>query len=290
MFRRAAWLSAGLHVVVVLVVYFGVPDLFDREVVVEPSIRVEVYTIAEETAAPPPAPKPEVEPEPEAPPPPEPEPEVAAVEPPPPEPEPEAEPPPPPEPEVVEPEPEPVPEPEPEPEPQPEVAAAPTPRTKPKPPEKPAEDFSSVLETVALLDKSLEEAPPAPQQQETMLDLDALEGALAPNVASRVTLSEIDAIRRQIEDNWIVPAGAPEAEDLQVEIRIQLAVDGRVLRADIVDQARMVQTGEEFYRSAAESALRAVLKASPLHGLPPEKYDAWRDITMTFDPSKMVGQ
>ena len=90
-----------------------------------------------------------------------------------------------------------------------------------------------------------------------------------------------DAIRRQIEDKWSVPAGAADAGDLAVQIRILLLPDGEVRRADIVDKARLSDT---FYRTMAESARRAVLQASPLRDLPPEKYEQWREITFTFRP------
>ena len=103
---------------------------------------------------------------------------------------------------------------------------------------------------------------------------------------SRITdepLSSIvsDAIRRQVEAKWSVPAGAADAGDLAVEIRILLLPDGVVRRAVIVDQARL---SDAFYRTMAESARRAVLQASPLRDLPPEKYEQWKEITFTFRP------
>ena len=45
---------------------------------------------------------------------------------------------------------------------------------------------------------------------------------------------------------------------------------------------------DAFFRSAAESALRAVLRCSPLR-LPREKYDTWKNSTFTFDPRDMLG-
>ena len=96
-----------------------------------------------------------------------------------------------------------------------------------------------------------------------------------------LSLSVSDAIRRQVEDNWNVPAGAADAADLTVEIRIYLMSDGEVSRAVIVDQSRL---SDSFYRSMAESARRAVMRASPLRDLPPEKYEQWREITFTFKP------
>jgi hypothetical protein len=43
-------------------------------------------------------------------------------------------------------------------------------------------------------------------------------------------------------------------------------------------------------RTAAEAALRAVSVCEPYKRLPPNKYEAWREIVMTFDPSKMIGR
>ena len=65
---------------------------------------------------------------------------------------------------------------------------------------------------------------------------------------------------------------------------LRLLPDGQVVTAEIVDFERMGRSGQESFRTIAESARRAVLKASPLRGLPPEKYEAWRDIQLTFRP------
>jgi hypothetical protein len=45
---------------------------------------------------------------------------------------------------------------------------------------------------------------------------------------------------------------------------------------------------DPFFRSAAESALRAVLnpRCNPLR-LPPEKYEQWQTMTLNFDPREM---
>ena len=93
-----------------------------------------------------------------------------------------------------------------------------------------------------------------------------------------------DSIRRQVEEKWNVPAGARDAGELDVEIYISLLPDGTVRKAEIVDRARMAQPGGEYYRSMAESARRAVLQASPLHDLPPDRYEEWREITFRFRP------
>jgi outer membrane biosynthesis protein TonB len=320
--RLGMVLSAVLHAVVVALAVLGLPQWWQDHELAEAAVHVEIITIAEESAAPPPEPviKPEepepvqplpepvtasaeetVEPlaepepielpEPEALPEPEPLPEIV------PEPEPE------PIPEVVEaPEPEPLPEPdpvpEPEPEPEPQVAVAPKPADKPTPPpDKPTQEqsFENVMESL-LIDKSLEEAPTTPQVEEPpptnfddiMASLD--DTNIAPNVSSQVTATVIDAIRHQIEERWLIPAGAADAASLRVTIQLRLAPDGRVITAQIVNSAADAAAGGAFYRTAAESALRAVLyfQDHPLQGLPSDAYDEWRFMELKFDPSKVL--
>ncbi|MCK5274902.1 MAG: hypothetical protein KAR37_09665 [Alphaproteobacteria bacterium] len=112
---------------------------------------------------------------------------------------------------------------------------------------------------------------------------------IASVIGTRLTVSERDALRRQIEKCWNVPIGARNPEELIVEIKIRVNRDRRVRDAVIVDSARA--SADKFFRTMAESARRAVNnpKCSPLK-LPPDKYDEWKEITMTFDPSNMVGR
>ncbi len=122
--------------------------------------------------------------------------------------------------------------------------------------------------------------PVQPQQQAK-----ASSQPVAP-LGAQLTTSEIDLVRQQIEQCWNPPAGAKEAHDLVVEISAEVGPDGRVLTAQITSTARM---GDPLYRSAAESAKRAVLnpQCSPLK-LPPEKYEQWKTLDLTFNPKDLL--
>lgn len=105
------------------------------------------------------------------------------------------------------------------------------------------------------------------------------------------TLSIIDAVDKHIFDNqcWNVPAGAKGAEGLRVTVHVRLTAEGRIIGSpQIRENARMNVPGEEFFRTAAESAMRAVLKCAPYDFLPKDKYDIWRDIEIIFDPEFML--
>ena len=301
--RRSVTFSSFLHLVVLLLVYFGMPSWFSAEDEIERPIPVTLYMVRDDTVLPPPRmPEPEAEAEAE----PEPEPEL------------EKEPVPiPPAPDVAYDAPPPPPEPTPPaPEPAPRVAEAvvapppptipvssdvpPPPPPKPihvaklKPKPKPKSAPEPMLEEkpappdplASLLKSVMESARKAIKLEQKQAKAQTTEPPPETSTMSRISdeplsLSVSDAIRRQVEDNWNVPAGAADAADLTVEIRIQLRQDGSVQRAEIVDQARL---SESFYRTMAESARRAVWQASPLRDLPPEKYEQWREITFTFKP------
>ena len=307
---KRGWLfSAILHAAVVVAVVLGLPDMFESDALDpgERPIVVSLVEIADEASAPPPEPEPVAEPEPvvepepipepepiaEPEPVPEPEPEVVAALEPEPVIEPEPAPPPPPEP-VAEPEPVPEPVAEPEPMPEPEPAPepeAPTPVPLAKPPVK-KPSFDTLLKDLAE-----EETPEPPRQappEEEDASFDDLLASLADaaeeppaEAATRVALTGplrqtiTDAIKQKVERNWSVPAGVLDAAELVVKLRIELAPDGSVRRVEIVDA-----DGGANYRTMAESGRRAVLKASPFEILTRhvDRYEGWRDITMTFSP------
>jgi hypothetical protein len=107
----------------------------------------------------------------------------------------------------------------------------------------------------------------------------------APKLSDRLTMSEIDAVRKQIEGCWNMPTGMPDTQNLIVEIVVEVNQDGSVRKAEVVDRSRM--SSDSFYRRAAESAQRAILRCNPLP-LPQGKYEEWKKITFSFTPQGML--
>lgn len=318
--QRSSYIfSASLHAGILALGIYGLPHLFDVPKDAEPPvILAEFAPIAEKTNVPKPQPKvvetkapPKEEPVAEAKPEPKPEPPKPppqAVAPPPPPPPPPA-PEPPKQAEAPKPAPAPVPEVAPKPAPKPEVVEKPEPpkvvekkpEPKPAPPkpqktERPPEktkqpDFSDVA---ALVNKM--KAPPATQPNQAPQTASRTPPAAAPraegpsNPNLPVSMSEKDFIRKQVEDKWQFDIGARDASNLIVRIRFSLNPDGSLRsQPEIVDQARMFMPGQDSYRSAAESARRAVLKAAPFQ-LPPGDREKWaQEIILNFDPRQMLG-
>lgn len=307
--RNAAIISGVFHVLVIGVMYFGLP-LFQTpdEIDSPPIIEIEFARVADVTNPPKPEPEPEKQPEPKEEPP---EPTVNAKnepEPPPPLPEPEPEPAPaeaaPPEPKeekeekvaALPPDPK---KSEEEPEPEKAKAQPPPPKVRPKTvkkkpqtPEKKEKKFDA-NRLAAMLDKKLQESEA--QRPETKKTDDrkapskpATQPAQQRRIAAPVSISEKDRIRAHIMRNWNPNLGAPGADKMEVRVRIFLKSDGSLSRPpEIIDEFRAGQS-DQVFRPFAESAVRAVLKSDPLP-VPLDKYEAWREIEFTFSLKDMLG-
>lgn len=97
---------------------------------------------------------------------------------------------------------------------------------------------------------------------------------------------DINLLVRQLAVCWSTQAGTRFADDLKVKLHLSIDEKRRVAAATVVDQARYNR--DASFRMAADSAIRAVNspKCDPLI-LPPSKYDAWKDMVITFDPKNM---
>jgi colicin import membrane protein len=124
-----------------------------------------------------------------------------------------------------------------------------------------------------------------PQQQRAAEQVSptASFGATTGN-AARLTQSEIDALRAQIQACWNPPIGAENAQDLIVRLRIQFRTDGTLS----AEPALINNGSSAYFRVAVESAMRAVRRCQP-YTLPAAKYEVWRDVEVTFDPRDMFG-
>jgi hypothetical protein len=226
--------------------------------------------------------------------------EAAVDEPKPPKPEPEKKP----EPKKVEPPKEakaevPVPEPRPEPKPEPKVdqiaeALKKEEKKKPEPPKPeqkqvkkeepkkkpdPKYDPADIQKRLALIDKR------EPQRRAATGDTLQQTASLGTPTGSApvLTMNEIAALRARLQECWTVPVGVADARDLQILVRIQFRKDG-----SLAAEPMLLNRGHHpAFQVAAESAMRAVKKCAPYSFMPVAKYEAWKDVEVTFDPRDM---
>lgn len=277
--------SLLLHVMIVVGFSVGLPHLAKKSpMIVSPPVSVEIVNIdlMTQTNKVAPTQKKEEPPTPEKPSPQKPEPAKMTAEAPPDLLQPKA-------PEV----PDPVPMPEEVEKPEPiqpkEIKKKPEPpkkKTEPKVTKKPQDvqqnDFASLLKNLTPdANEQVEEQP-----DDAVKDAPAESGQIA-RLADTLSISEQDALRRQLGRCWNVMAGAKYAEDLVVEVRVFMNPDRTVNRASILDQGRYNR--DSHFRAAADAAIRALRnpRCSPLQ-LPPDKYEQWQTILINFDPRDML--
>jgi len=180
-------------------------------------------------------------------------------------------------------------------------AEAPAPQAKPQPPkaqtakapdrkitEKPAKQAAAkpksdekqfdADEVAALLNKEKPSGGGAKRSTET-----ASLGGDKTTGGSRLSQSEMDALRGQVQRCWNIPAGAADAGNLRVSVQFKLDKNGA-----LEGSPQIIRGGGNagVERAAAEAARRAVARCAP-YNLPADKYDAWSDVIVNFDPSEM---
>lgn len=108
------------------------------------------------------------------------------------------------------------------------------------------------------------------------------------NKTSLLTSNEEEDLKNQIFGCWSVPLGLPYNEDLLVRIKLELKPDGSIIKAEILDQERMNEPGQGYYKVLSESVLRAVKLCQPLK-VPSSDYEKWKELTLIFNAKAMLG-
>lgn len=287
-------ISIGFHLAILVFAAFSLPLTSPSVVLDHRVIKAQVIS---ETQAPEPTPKAKPAPPPppkkvekKAPPPPPPK-QVAALPPPKPKPPPPLDPP------------KPKPAEKPKPKPEPKKAEKPKPvppKVAPRPKLRPKPNFEQMM--LKTVEKLKDRPPPKLKLEKKSFDqkmaalikrqpsTSSREAQRAP-LGEKLSISEIDAIKRQVERCWLVPAaiGAKDVENMVVKIKMKLNPDGRLRESRIVDRFRLETNAT--YKAVAESALRAVRNPRcSKFNLPLAKYQIWKDIELRFNPGEMVGR
>lgn len=102
---------------------------------------------------------------------------------------------------------------------------------------------------------------------------------------SELSQSEMDALRGQIQNNWSVIPGLADAADVRIRVKFQLDESGQ-----LIGEPEVTATGgtPQTQQVLMGGARRAVLRSAPFKNLPREKYEAWSEVIVNFDPSELM--
>jgi outer membrane biosynthesis protein TonB len=103
--------------------------------------------------------------------------------------------------------------------------------------------------------------------------------------AGQLSQSETGALRARLEQLWNVPAGVRDPRELTLDVEIKLNPDGTLAAPPIV----LTGGNSPLFIAARDSAYRAVYQGQPYTMLRPEHYELWKDIIVTFDPQRLLG-
>lgn len=189
----------------------------------------------------------------------------------------------------------------PEPEKKPEKKPEPKPEAKPEPPKlapkpvvkpKPKQDELDFAALAGVIDKAKKDRPEAASPRETPKETPASgsEDRAAVGTGDRITASDVAKMKAAMRQCWSPPVGAPSPEKLIVRVAFSLNRDGTLNgQPKIMNQMQIQLSGNGYWNVAAQNALRAVLQCQPYAFLPAERYSAWKDWELTFDPREMAG-
>lgn len=157
-------------------------------------------------------------------------------------------------------------------------------KPKDQPKQKPQEDFQALLNKLQAEAKAnqVKDAKDKTNQEENKTRSDAPYDDSMP-----MSISEKDMIRSQFIPCWTMPAGAKDAHTLAARVKLKLQADGTVLEATLAPDQRGRYNSDPFFRAAADSAIRAAHKCSPLKNLPADKYNSWKDMELNFNPADL---
>lgn len=199
-----------------------------------------------------------------------------------------------------EPEPEPAPvieEPEPEPE-KPEIKPEPkpeppkeTPNVKPKRQETAELDLDALSQLINKEKQNEQQRRPSEAPSQTTETADQARQRVG--AGDRLTASDEAKMRAAIQRCWNanVIIGAPEPEKLIVVIEFELNRDGTLASSPRVANSMQINlSGNRFWKVAEREAVNAVVKCAPYDFLPQERYATWKEFTLNFNPSDMVGR
>ena len=158
------------------------------------------------------------------------------------------------------------------------------PKPKPKDKKKPSVDLDSLLKN---LEKSSagDKAKSAKQVAAEKKDDENSSGDFDEELPLSVT--EANIIHNKIWKNWRPPLGGQNADKIRVTYKIDFNPDGSVQKV-VLESEDCAGVAANLCNAFVQSAERAIWKASPIENLRSERYNVWKNLNFTFDPSTLL--
>lgn len=99
---------------------------------------------------------------------------------------------------------------------------------------------------------------------------------------SPLSITEELYIKTLINKNWRRPAGLEYSKGINLKVRLKLDKTGKIIDRSV--KAICLPDYTTLCALLEDSALRAIKKIDPIENLLPDRYNAWKEFTLNFDP------
>jgi outer membrane biosynthesis protein TonB len=138
--------------------------------------------------------------------------------------------------------------------------------------------LANTVRAVTPAPKHASSAAKGPSQSQTDL---VMRPAVGAGRGSSVDIMQ--AISARLARLWNPNCGVEGAANIVVKVRLTLSPSGQLIRANLVDEQRVLQSGDAVLQAAGTRALTAVARAAPYAELPAETYADWKSFVVSFD-------
>lgn len=102
---------------------------------------------------------------------------------------------------------------------------------------------------------------------------------------ANISVKDAAALREHLKTCSILPSSVTPADNVRVVLRVSLRPDGRLAKEPLLIEASASEKGPALMRSAMD----ALAKCQPYAMLPPESYNEWRMLDLSFTPKDFKG-
>lgn len=103
--------------------------------------------------------------------------------------------------------------------------------------------------------------------------------------SEKLSISEIDMIRRQFIPCWTIPSGIKDLNKFTIIVKLKLDDDGNVTMSKLIKDKNAKSSS---YKILSESVMRAISHpACKKIKVPQKKYEIWKNITLNFDLTQL---
>ena len=102
---------------------------------------------------------------------------------------------------------------------------------------------------------------------------------------ANISVKDAAALREHLKSCSILPSSVTPADNVRVVLRVSLRPDGRLAKEPLLIEASASEKGPALMRSAMD----AIAKCQPYAMLPPESYNEWRMLDLSFTPKDFKG-